>query len=830
MAIAANLSVALALNSARYRRGLDQARQRTQNFSRNANRQLEQTRRSFVALGAAAAAFLSGQALTGIFNTTARFEDLQTQLNATTGSVENGQAAFALISEFATRSQFSIEQLTASFSELSGAGIMPTEALLRTFADTAAITGDQIGTLQALTSLFSRTTSGGLGLEELNRLADRGVPVFAILEQQIGLTRLEISEFGQSAEGARAITEALINGLNQRFGGSSLEILENLSVAASNLGIAFRNLQNSVGEIMRPMVLGGFNVLIGIIQRLADNSDLLRRILNGVLGAFSALIGGALARGLVQIIRLVRSIGLAAAATQLVVAAIPVLVIGAGAAFGAFFSEITALGSAFFNFMSARFNDFRTDVSVVGASLRVTFTQAFTTFLRTAIDAFAVLRRETGLIPDTFSVVFANVRILALRAFSELPNIFIRSINAITGAISNSGIGRLLGIEFGAIDELDLFAGTIANIEMARDATQAYIDTTRTAGIVNSMFGESFNQDALQNYNATLLAAMMATSATATAQAQLGAAFTNLTDAVAETAAGISEVFFPTIDTTIDAVDDLGRGIVSTETTVTNLGAAAIQTANELAALGNSIQALLARLFPAREAARRFAEEQELLQQAFREGILTAEQLAEALRELETAYNASMAAAAGAAAAMPRTVAAPDTSGVAEAISEPIMEAAEETERTINDLERSLSDNFAGILRGAQSFSQGFTGVLDTIADSILNNFAMQAVSGLFGGFGGFNLFAGLFQEGGRIPAGQFGIVGEAGPEIVRGPANVTSAEDTAAALRGSGGDTVVNFNITGDVSTQTIRVIEENAIRISSLVEQQFQDRGVFA
>lgn len=41
--------------------------------------------------------------------------------------------------------------------------------------------------------------------------------------------------------------------------------------------------------------------------------------------------------------------------------------------------------------------------------------------------------------------------------------------------------------------------------------------------------------------------------------------------------------------------------------------------------------------------------------------------------------------------------------------------------------------------------------------------------------------FAGMFDSGGTIPRGQFGIVGENGPEIVNGPANVTSRRRTAA-------------------------------------------------
>jgi len=55
------------------------------------------------------------------------------------------------------------------------------------------------------------------------------------------------------------------------------------------------------------------------------------------------------------------------------------------------------------------------------------------------------------------------------------------------------------------------------------------------------------------------------------------------------------------------------------------------------------------------------------------------------------------------------------------------------------------------------------------------------------------NLFSGKKALGGGIPGGKFGIVGERGPEIVTGPANVTSTKDTAAML---GGGTQVTYNI----------------------------------
>jgi hypothetical protein len=96
--------------------------------------------------------------------------------------------------------------------------------------------------------LFARTTSGGLGLEDLNRLADRGIPVFKIFEEKLGLARLEVSEFGKSAEGAAQLKDALLEGLNEDFGGGMEKASKNLSVSLSNMGIAANNALIAVGE------------------------------------------------------------------------------------------------------------------------------------------------------------------------------------------------------------------------------------------------------------------------------------------------------------------------------------------------------------------------------------------------------------------------------------------------------------------------------------------------------------------------------------------------------------------------------------------------------
>jgi tape measure domain-containing protein len=55
---------------------------------------------------------------------------------------------------------------------------------------------------------------------------------------------------------------------------------------------------------------------------------------------------------------------------------------------------------------------------------------------------------------------------------------------------------------------------------------------------------------------------------------------------------------------------------------------------------------------------------------------------------------------------------------------------------------------------------------------------------------------AGAFDAGGRIPAGQTGLVGEVGPELVSGPAQVTSRRQTADLMNGQEGGGGANIQI----------------------------------
>jgi tape measure domain-containing protein len=124
--------------------------------------------------------------------------------------------------------------------------------------------------------------------------------------------------------------------------------------------------------------------------------------------------------------------------------------------------------------------------------------------------------------------------------------------------------------------------------------------------------------------------------------------------------------------------------------------------------------------------------------------------------------------------------------------------AFEEYEEAATDSAKLAGDIFNRFSKGMEDSIVDFakTGkfemkdFLADIAEMILRAGIQRLIAQAFGlGSGGSSMpFAGGFANGGTIPSGQFGLVGENGPELISGPANITPIM--------SGGTTTVNYNI----------------------------------
>lgn len=199
-----------------------------------------------IALGLTGAFVALGAGMSKVAQIGAEFEDLKDSLDTVFGSMDAGDKAMQRVFQFAQTTPFQIETATKAFIALKSAGVEPNNRMLQVFADTASTSVDQLGVFEALIRTVQRSASGGLGLEELNMIMDRGIDVLGILNRELGLTKDEIAKFGATADGAKLITDALIEGLEKQFGGAMESKMDNLSTVTSNMTIAFKQLGDEV--------------------------------------------------------------------------------------------------------------------------------------------------------------------------------------------------------------------------------------------------------------------------------------------------------------------------------------------------------------------------------------------------------------------------------------------------------------------------------------------------------------------------------------------------------------------------------------------------------
>ncbi len=128
----------------------------------------------------------------------------------------------------------------------------------------------------------------------------------------------------------------------------------------------------------------------------------------------------------------------------------------------------------------------------------------------------------------------------------------------------------------------------------------------------------------------------------------------------------------------------------------------------------------------------------------------------------------------------------------------------------------SISSLAGGMGGGGGQGWFGFDWDLSSIFGGISDWFG-----GLWGGISSWFSGLGLFADGGYLPSGKVGIVGEAGPELITGPANVISNEDSF----GGGGSVVININA---IDTQTgTEFLLDNSRQIEGIIQNAYNRRG---
>ena len=217
-------------------------------------------------------------ALTKLTNTTVEFQKLRASLESATGSAEKAEVAFQAIQDFASTTPYDLQQATQGFLKLVNLGLTPSEEALRSYGNTSAALGKDLNDMveavaDAATGEFERLKEFGI---KASKEGDRVKFTFRGMTKEVGFNAEEIENY-------------LIGLGNNEFAGNMEKQMETLGGAISNFQDEFEKAvfgisEAGAGEIIEDVFRMGISALEEFNAQLASGQ--LQANLDAIFGKF----------------------------------------------------------------------------------------------------------------------------------------------------------------------------------------------------------------------------------------------------------------------------------------------------------------------------------------------------------------------------------------------------------------------------------------------------------------------------------------------------------------------------------------------------------------
>ena len=219
----------------------------------------------------------------------ADLEQLETSFISLTGGAKEAAFMMERLNEFTAKTPFQIDAVAKSARQLiaSGTEISEVNDQLQFLGDIAATSGARIDDIAAI---FAKVNAKGkVELENLNQLAERGIPIFTALAEATGLPADKL--------GAGAVSVDQFNATLKSFaeeGGFAAGAMERMSeTATGKFSTAMDNIKialASIGEAFLPMVNAILDAIISMSKAFSNMSPFVKRVAI-VVGTFVGALG-----------------------------------------------------------------------------------------------------------------------------------------------------------------------------------------------------------------------------------------------------------------------------------------------------------------------------------------------------------------------------------------------------------------------------------------------------------------------------------------------------------------------------------------------------------
>jgi tape measure domain-containing protein len=205
-----------------------------------------------------------------IISTGSSFEDLRIQLD----TITKGQGAEVLdmLNTWALKMPVDTQKAVEAYKNMRAMGLDPTLEQMTTLVDTMSALGGGTETLMGIARALGQIqTKGKPSLEELYQLAERGVPIFEILQDRLGLTAEQVVDIANSGVSSADVIQAAFAGMAERFGGASTELSGSwggMVRTLSSYWVEFKRLvaESGVFEHLKETLRGVLDTIEGMSQ------------------------------------------------------------------------------------------------------------------------------------------------------------------------------------------------------------------------------------------------------------------------------------------------------------------------------------------------------------------------------------------------------------------------------------------------------------------------------------------------------------------------------------------------------------------------------------
>jgi tape measure domain-containing protein len=304
-----DLIVTIGAQTRQFDKALGASMRKMQNFGRSTKQLGKSMTRSLTmpiaALGAAA------------IKSAADLETMEVSFISLTGGAKQAADMMANLNEFTAKTPFQIEAVAKSARQLiaSGSGLEEVNTQLQFLGDIAATSGQPIDEIAAI---FAKVNAKGkVELENLNQLAERGIPIFTALAEATGLPADKL--------GAGRVSVDQFNEVLKSFseeGGFAAGAMERLSETASGkFSTALDNLKlagAALAEDLLPVVkelIDDFTAFTQKVQNLSPENKKLALQITAVVAAIGPLL--VIVPSLLSGLQAVRTAFMALSATML---------------------------------------------------------------------------------------------------------------------------------------------------------------------------------------------------------------------------------------------------------------------------------------------------------------------------------------------------------------------------------------------------------------------------------------------------------------------------------------------------------------------------------